>query len=79
MVSQHEVELLLNIEARIGRKLEEHATDEEEVLQYLPEANAARRLSVVWWKQSGDAAKHKKRKVSKLHCDKANVSTNSTK
>lgn len=46
-------------------QLAEHPTDEQEVLQFLSEANAARRLSQVWWQQSGDAAKHKRRKASK--------------
>jgi ATP-dependent RNA helicase DDX49/DBP8 len=66
LVSQHEVALLLNVEEKIGIKMVEHETDENEVLQFLPEANAARRLSMVWWEQSGDASKHKKRKKSRV-------------
>lgn len=65
LVTQFEVALLLDIEERIGIKLQEHETDEQEVLQFMPEANAARRLSQVWWKESGDAKKYQKRKASR--------------
>jgi ATP-dependent RNA helicase DDX49/DBP8 len=62
LVSQHEVGLLLRIEDAIQRKLTEHTIAENEVLKFLPEANAARRLAALQWEEQGLAAKNELRK-----------------
>lgn len=66
LVTQHDVSRMLQIEDAIGKKLEEHKHDEEEVLKFLSEANAARRISQVWWEEEeGLKEKQEKRKDKK--------------
>ncbi len=62
LVSQFEVELLLAVEEAIARKLELHDHLEDEVLKFLPEANAARRLACLWWAEEGFQERNEKRK-----------------
>jgi hypothetical protein len=77
-VSQFEVGLLLAVEDAIGLKLQEHPHDEEEarnfffffffliftnqVLKFLGEANAARRVAELWWQEQGLAERDERRK-----------------
>ena len=62
LVSQFEVGLMLAVEDQIGMKLAEHPHKEEEVLKFLPEANAARGVAALWWEEQGLAERNEKRK-----------------
>jgi hypothetical protein len=57
-----QVALLLSVEEAIGFKLEQHQHNEDEVLKFLAEANAARRIAVLWWAEEGLLERNEKRK-----------------
>ena len=43
-------------------KLAQYPHEEEEVLHFLGEANAARRLAVLWWTEQGLMERNERRK-----------------
>ena len=63
LVGPNEVGRLLGIEDVIGIKLEEHPAPEDEVLSFLPEANAAREMARLWWDETMSES-NKRRKTS---------------
>lgn len=62
LVTEHDVELVLNIEKVIGKKLELYEADEDEVLLHLNEAKAAVALANAALHEMGFEEKHQSRK-----------------
>ena len=61
-MTQFDVEYVLNIEKRIGKKLEEFKTKEDDVLRHINETITAKALVTVRLKEAGFGEKKKKRK-----------------